>query len=195
MEVAGVHVFGAVNDHEAARRRRDGPSQVLDWRQLESLASLPYGVPVAWRDVDLDTRVALDTLPDGAITWDADTVRRVWRPAVTPVAAAVTVTASSPWRPALNRVAVHAAAAPRVLVVQRLPSPAASLVERAARLGVGVVRAVPEAAVVVRAAPRRYVRPGPVQWELGEQLWAASAGAATPRRPIRRAPTHAAGRR
>lgn len=165
----GVRVVAEVDAEEAARRAREGPTQPLDWRHLEALSALPHGEAVAWGDIDFDTRIVLDTLPPGTVSSDAWCVRRRWRPTVRPLAVTATAGASS-WRAALDRVGCYAAASPRVLVVD---DAAAASLARAAHLGVAVVRSGAPCDVLVPLPARTHVRPGPVQWELAEQTWAA----------------------
>ena len=165
----GVRVVAEIDAEEAARRAREGPAEPLDWRHLEALSALPHGEPVAWGDIDFDTRIVLDTLPPGAVTADAFHVRRRWRPAVRPLAVTAAAGASS-WQAALDRVGCYAAASPRVLVADGLP---AAAIARAAHLGVAVVRSGAPCDVLVALPARTHVRPGPVQWELAEQAWAA----------------------
>jgi hypothetical protein len=184
IEVAGVSidVLADVVHDEVARRISDGPAPgALDWRQLGALSLLPYGVPIPWIEVDLDTRLLIDGLPPGAVIAYERHVERRWRPALE--LRAISSTSATP-HPALDDISMFAAVAPRVLTLTVAPRDAAVLAYRAAHRGVAVLVETGDEVQMLAGPPSiDKVRDDARRWEFAEIAYAALQDGATPAPP------------
>ena len=184
IEVAGVSidVLADVVHDEVARRISDGPAPgALDWRQLGALSLLPYGVPIPWIEVDLDTRLLIDGLPPGAVIAYERHVERRWQPALE--LRAISSTSATP-HPALDDISMFAAVAPRVLTLTVAPRDAAVLAYRAAHRGVAVLVETGDEVQMLAGPPSiDKVRDDARRWEFAEIAYAALQDGATPAPP------------
>ena len=172
-----VRVLFDVDYREHRRREPSKTGLSPDWRELEVLAALPFGLPVAWSEVDMHTRLMLDTLQHEAVHVDAHTVTRCWRPATRVLAVEV---AADRWESALHEVSSFATVAPRLLHLNQVPDDAVSLRIRAERLGVAVYAQGHTPLPLTGPPSRRYVREAAPRWEVAElvyQAWLAGATA------------------
>lgn len=177
--VAGyeVEVLARPVEYEIKRRTTQGPpAGSLERAPLVALAQLPEDLPVPWTEVDLQTRLALDVVPTGALKTDGERVTRVYRP---PVEIAAIISEQQPWSRGLQQVSLFAAVAPRALRISAAPGDDKELRARAERLGVGVFVDGEPARPLTKAPSRQKVREDARSWEFAEAVYRASLDEAT----------------
>jgi hypothetical protein len=160
-------------EHAVRRRRVAGPSAGrLQRAELVALAGLPAGVPVPWAELDLETRLTLDTAPAGVLRASRRTVTRLYRP---PVEVEAVVSSQRPWERGLQEVSLFATVAPRVLRVSRRPHDVNELHTRAERLGVGVFIDGEPPRPLTGPPSQQRVQEDARRWEFAEAVYLAYA--------------------
>jgi hypothetical protein len=159
-----------VQEHE--RRVAAGAGPVVERDLLETFAELPLLEHIEWTSIDPMKQALLDTAPPGALATAANTVARLWRPALR--LHAVTRTARH-WRQDLEAVSLFAPDAPRYLIVGRRPAADHPMVAEANWLGVGIVLHDGD---LVLPAERLPASRTPRHWRLLESVYEAWLGSA-----------------
>jgi hypothetical protein len=164
-----VDVLAVVDAAEHERRRAFGLTAVTDRLLLEALALLPAGVPFPADVVDPLQRVVLDGAARGVVEVVDDCYVRGWRPPCE-LAAAIVFAPTALWLGALELISTTVGLADRYIVVRARPSPA--LLERATKVGVGVVwdEGSDQSRIVTRPR-RRPRRLGVRRWTLQERVY------------------------
>lgn len=166
---ASVHLFVTVDHDEAERRAQLGLGALCDELVLEALASLPLGVRVPIGSVDPFSRVVIDDCPPGIVDVEDDGYVRQWRPACE-VEATFAFATLGGWLRPLKRLSVTVGLADRYLVMAAAPRP--STLERAGRVGVGVVQSDPCGATRLVLSPlHRPPRLSVRRWRVLEEAY------------------------
>ena len=134
---ASVHVLVRIDHDEAERRARHRLGAFSDELALEALASLPLGVSVPVESIDPLRRIVIDGCPKGVVQVEDGHYVRRWRPACEVQATFVFATVGG-WLGPLERLSVTVGLADRYLIMPAAPRRAT--LERAGRVGVGVVQ-------------------------------------------------------
>lgn len=162
-----LDVLTTIDTEEVERRSRHGLGAVCDGLVLEALASLPLETPVPAVLIDPLRRMAIDGGPAGLVEIGGDCYLRRWRPACE-ATATFTFAVPTGWLRALELVSTTVGLADRYLMLQSTPP--ASLLERAARVGVGVVQCTGPGDADLLAPPASRAR------RLGVRRWAFLEG-------------------
>jgi hypothetical protein len=129
-------------------------------------------MPVPWADLDPVRAAELDGAPAGVVCRTAETVERLWRPALT-VTGLLTVANTT--MQGLRRVGILAPDGPRGVATRQRPRQATRA--RAEQLGIGVAVAGGQGAWQVLQAPRPHlVSPSPRHWRFLELVYALWRG-------------------
>jgi len=162
-----LDVLTTTDMQEVERRSCHGLGAVGDSLVLEALASLPLDTPVPAMLIDPLRRMAIDGGPAGLVEIADDCYLRRWRPACE-ATATFSFAAPRGWLRPLELVSTTVGLADRYLVLQS--SPSAALLERAARVGVGVVQCSGPGDAALLAPPASRAR------RLGVRRWSFLEG-------------------
>ncbi|MFJ1997005.1 hypothetical protein [Streptomyces asiaticus] len=137
-----MSVFGAealcfyrLDKAEHARREEASAARLDHLADLESLLTLPAGIPVPLGSLDPTVRRAVRALPSGAVDRDRDTVTRR---AVRPLQVDLAVVRASSWRHGLERAGQFAPFCRRAMLLARRPSRLDEVLTEADFYGTGV---------------------------------------------------------
>jgi hypothetical protein len=157
-----VHVLITVDDKESERRAQHGLGTLCDELALEALVSLPLEAPVPVESVDPIRRIVIDGCPRGVVdVADGCYVRR-WRPACK-IEATFAFATLGGWLSPLERLSTTVGLADRYLVMPGAPR--RSTVDRAGRVGVGIVQSN------LTGGTRLLLPPAPRPPRLGVRRW------------------------
>jgi len=161
------------NRPEEGRRRQVGLGAVTSLWLLDSVMSLPPGVPIRVSDLSGATLANLRSAPAGVIAIDNGWVTRLLSPPLTVIGAIVHGTG---WRRPMQQVGHFTPFAQRLLVVDKVPPPGLMWEAQVAGVGVWTVH---NGQLVEVCAPepfrRRYWKPA--GWRFAERAYAASLSA------------------
>lgn len=175
VEVAGhlIEVLVRPRRPEIMRRVVEGPPVgSLHRAQLGALSLLPESVPIPWREIDFDTRLVVDTLPDGVVQDNRCTVTRIWRPPLEIVAVRSPLRS---WSRRLQAVSLFAAVAPRVLQVEPSVQNVEEVRRHAERLGIGAYMERDPAEPLTTPPSSQRVRDDARKWEVAEAVYTVIA--------------------
>jgi hypothetical protein len=157
--------------HEYRTRYRVPP--ILELDVLNTLMSLPVGLPVPLQAMSRVDRVRLRRAPVGAVTWSTTAVTRQVRPPLTPVLAIVR---NSDWMTGLRSASRFAAYCQRLLIVPELPNDTDAALAQASYYGIGVAVGR-RSKIEVLLAPEELSdwQPTPAWWWFCEEVYRAVA--------------------
>ncbi|MEU9067935.1 hypothetical protein AB0D60_13740 [Streptomyces sp. NPDC048306] len=137
VSVLGVEAlcFYRLDEAEHARREEVSAARLDHMADLESLLTLPVGIPVPLASLDPAARSAVRTLPAGAVDRDRKTATRR---AVRPLRVDLAVVRASGWRQGLERAAEFAPFCRRAMLLDRRPSRLDDVLVEADFYGIGV---------------------------------------------------------
>jgi hypothetical protein len=181
--VARVRLFGTRAwvayrpDHDQRQLRRAhavGPILGLDL--LDTLMSLPAGLPVPLSALSQASRRRLRRLPEGTLTWTHSTVTRQVAPPLMPLLAMVQGTGWAKGLRAASRFAMYCA---RLLVVAELPPDRDVALAEASYYGVGIaLRRSETLKIVVEPEAFSDWQPTPAWWWFTEEIYRSAERAA-----------------
>ncbi|MFG2727863.1 hypothetical protein [Streptomyces canus] len=128
--------FYRLDPTEDERRREAGAGRLDRLHPLETLLSLPVGMPVPLASLDQYERRALRSLPAGAADRDRRTVTRL---AVRPLQVDLAVVPASGWRQGLERAGRFAPFSRRAMLLNRRPARLNEVLTEANFYGIGVL--------------------------------------------------------
>ncbi|MEU6936478.1 hypothetical protein ABZ943_07130 [Streptomyces rubiginosohelvolus] len=151
-------------------RRREVGAERLDRRHpLETLLSLPVGMPVPLASLDQHERRALRSLPAGAADRDR---RTVTRRAVRPLQVDLAVVPASGWRQGLERAGRFAPFCRRAMLLSRRPARLDEVLAEADFYGIGVLIDMgDEIEMALEPEPYRPQRHTAAAWRFVEELY------------------------
>ncbi|MER5493441.1 hypothetical protein [Streptomyces sp. NPDC002490] len=137
-QVMGVEAvfFYRLDAAEDERRRQSGAGRLDRMHPLETLLSLPVGMPLPLGSLDQHERRALRSLPAGAADRDR---RTVTRRAVRPLQVDLAVVPASGWRQGLERAGRFAPFCRRAMLLSRRPARLDEVLAEADFYGIGVL--------------------------------------------------------
>ncbi|MET8658372.1 hypothetical protein [Streptomyces griseus] len=151
-------------------RRREVGAERLDRRHpLETLLSLPVGMPVPLASLDQHERRALRSLPAGAADRDR---RTVTRRAVRPLQVDLAVVPASGWRQGLERAGRFAPFCRRAMLLSRRPARLDEVLAEADFYGIGVLIDMGDKIeMALEPEPYRPQRHTAAAWRFVEELY------------------------
>jgi len=169
-ESGALWVFATVDDIEHDERDARRVDPVLDLGLLAALSELPHRMPVPWTSLDEHTRTVLTDPPPGLIRRDSGMVERLVRRPVR-VSGAF---ACGRWSAASRHVGPLGTLCEVGVLTPQRPRPSGNPVLEAAVYGQGLAWRSPDGDVHLVQRPERSLRvPGPYQWWMCEQVYAA----------------------
>lgn len=170
-QVMGVEaLFFYRLDSAEDERRREVRAGRLDLRHpLETLLSLPVGVPVPLTSLDQHEKLALRSLPAGSADRDR---RTVTRRAVRPLQVDLAVVPASGWRQGMERAGRFAPFCRRAMVLSRRPVRLDEVLAEADFYGIGVlIDTGGEIEMALEPEAYRPQRHTPAAWRFVEELY------------------------
>ncbi|MBM7772353.1 hypothetical protein JOD54_002557 [Actinokineospora baliensis] len=163
-----------VDDHERGRRAAHGLSGLHDLNLIDTLMTLPAGLPVPMGSLDATTRAALRRMPPGVVDIGDGQVVRAAVPVLNPLLAIVR---TDHWRTGLLRASRFAAYCSRLTLLRSAPEDIGPAVALARRGGVGLaVSFGREAEVIVEPEAVADWQPTAAAWWFSEAIFHELAG-------------------
>lgn len=161
--------FYTLDPAEQERRQQAGAARLDNMAALETLLTLPVGIPVPLESFDRHQRRAVRALPAGAAERDRSTVTRS---AVRPLQVDLAVVRASGWRQGLERAGRFAPFCRRAMVLARRPARLDEALMEADFYGIGVLIASKDSVeMVLEPGEHRPLRHTAAAWHFVEELY------------------------
>ncbi|WP_042401601.1 hypothetical protein [Streptacidiphilus carbonis] len=162
-------LFYRVDEPEHERRTRSSAASLDDRDALDTLLTLPVGLPVQLASLDRYERAAVRALPAGAVTLES---RSVVRQAVRPLRLELAVVRATGWRSGLDLAGRFAPFCARAMLLDRRPARLDEALTEASFYGVGVLAGTGEQMDLL-LEPRVYrpERHTSAAWRFVEELY------------------------